>query len=213
MCPHQCEDGVVDVSDVIKTRRTELRMSQAELAAQAGIDVRQIRRYEAGETQPTLSVAGSIARVLGISLDELAGETTKRINLAGDWFAGWQTSRNGIEAIAVQEVRLEQQRDLIDIRTLTRGLSVDDGGYHWHGELRLWDNQVLMGWYTSNDDSIRSKGTMYFVVHPHGINMTGRWVGLGFDDAIMTGWSSMAKTEDDVRKLIESLREQSDARE
>lgn len=196
------------MSDVIKTRRAELRMSQAELAAQAGIDVRQIRRYEAGETQPTLSVASSIARVLGISLDELAGEATKRINLAGDWFAGWQTSRNGVEAIAVQEVRLEQQRDLIDIRTITRGLSVDDGGYHWHGELRLWDNQVLMGWYTSNDDSIRSKGTMYFVVHPHGINMTGRWVGLGFDNVIMTGWGSMAKTEDDARKLIETLKEQ-----
>lgn len=213
MCPHQCEDGVVDVSDVIKTRRAELRMSQTELAAQAGIDVRQIRRYEAGETQPTLSVATSIARVLGISLDELAGETTKRINLAGDWFAGWQTSRNGVEAIAVQQVRLEQHRDLIDVRTLTRGLSVDDGGYHWHGELRLWDNQVLMGWYTSNDDSIRSKGTMYFVVHPHGISMTGRWVGLGFDDVIMTGWSSMAKTDDDTRKLIGTLRGQSDAPE
>lgn len=197
----------MNVSEMIKARRTELRMSQTELAAQAGIDVRQIRRYEAGETQPTLSVASSLARVLRISLDELAGETTKRINLSGDWFAGWQTFRNGVEAIAVQQVKLEQQRDLIDVRTLTRGLNVDDGGYHWHGELRLWDNQVLMGWYSSNDDTIRSKGTMYFVVHPHGISMTGRWVGLGFDDAIMTGWGSMAKTEDDARSLIQQLKD------
>lgn len=48
-----------------------------------------------------------------------------------------------------------------------------------------------MGWYASNDGSIRSKGTMYFVMHPHGLNMSGRWVGLGYDDQIMTGFASM----------------------
>jgi hypothetical protein len=46
---------------------------------------------------------------------------------------------------------------------------------------RLWDNEVLMGWYAANDGSIRSKGTMYFVLHPHGLNMSGRWTGLGYD--------------------------------
>jgi hypothetical protein len=37
---------------------------------------------------------------------------------------------------------------------------------------------------------------MYFVMHPHGINATGRWVGLSYDGNIVTGWSSMARTED-----------------
>ena len=37
-----------------------------------------------------------------------------------------------------------------------------------------------MGWYAANDGSIRSKGTMYFVLHPHGLHMSGRWVGLGY---------------------------------
>jgi hypothetical protein len=45
----------------------------------------------------------------------------------------------------------------------------EDGGYLWRGELRLWDNEILMGWYAANDGSVRSKGTMYFVMHPHGI--------------------------------------------
>ncbi|WP_433078715.1 helix-turn-helix transcriptional regulator [Dactylosporangium sp. CA-052675] len=36
-------------------------MSQADLAAAAGVDKRQIRRYEAGEQQPVLSVAVAIA--------------------------------------------------------------------------------------------------------------------------------------------------------
>ena len=35
--------------------------------------------------------------------------------------------------------------------------------------MRLWDNEVLLGWYAANDGSIRSKGTMYFVLHPHGL--------------------------------------------
>ena len=35
---------------------------------------------------------------------------------------------------------------------------------------------------------------MYFVLHPRGLNMSGRWVGLGYDDKITTGWGSMAKT-------------------
>jgi hypothetical protein len=44
-----------------------------------------------------------------------------------------------------------------------------------------------MGWYASTDGSTRSTGTMYFVLHPHGLNMAARLVGLGFDDRIMTG--------------------------
>jgi hypothetical protein len=84
----------------------------------------------------------------------------------------------------------------------------EEGGYHWSGELRLWDNELLMGWYASTDGSIRSKGTMYFVLHPHGLNMAGRWVGLGFDDRIMTGWASMGQTreqsEDAMTSLIET---------
>ena len=38
-----------------------------------------------------------------------------------------------------------------------------------------------MGWYAASDGSVRSKGTMYFVMHPHGISATGRWVGLSYD--------------------------------
>jgi hypothetical protein len=53
---------------------------------------------------------------------------------------------------------------------------------------------------------------MYFVMHPHGINMTGRWVGLSYDGAIVTGWSSMAKTEAEARSLVDQLKEQEAAR-
>jgi hypothetical protein len=83
-----------------------------------------------------------------------------------------------------------------------------DGLDVWRGELRLWDNEILMGWYAASDGSVRSKGTMYFAMHPHGIHATGRWVGLSYDGNIVTGWSSMARTEEEARKLVSELKEQ-----
>jgi transcriptional regulator with XRE-family HTH domain len=194
--------------EVIRQRRTERGMSQKDLATAAGVDVRQIRRYEAGQQQPLLSVAVAIADALKISVTELAGKPSYQISLSGQWWASWQTSRSGEEKIATQQVEIKQEGDLLQVATVTRGLTEEEGGYHWSGELRLWDNELLMGWYASTDGSIRSKGTMYFVLHPHGLNMAGRWVGLGYDDRIMTGWASMGQTreqsEDTMTSLIES---------
>jgi hypothetical protein len=62
-----------------------------------------------------------------------------------------------------------------------------------------------MGWYAANDGSIRSKGTMYFVLHPHGLNMSGQWTGLGYDGRIMTGWASMGQTQEDSEQTMAQL--------
>ena len=52
---------------------------------------------------------------------------------------------------------------------------------------------------------------MYFVMHPHGIGATGRWVGLSYDGNVVTGWSSMARTEAEARELVGELKEQDGA--
>jgi len=197
----------MEMPEVIRRRRAELDMSQADLAKAARVDVRQIRRYESGQQQPTLPVALAIAEALGISINELAGRPDHRVNLAGDWFAGWQSSREGIEDIRIQPVSMRQQGDLIQIEATRRGRPIAEGGYLWRGELRLWDNEILMGWYAANEGAVRSKGTMYFHMHPHGISMKGRWVGLSFDGEIVSGWGSLAKTEDDARQIIDELKE------
>ena len=198
----------MDVAEVIRSRRAAIGLTQAQLAEAAGIDKRQIRRYEAGETYPTLPVAMAIARVLGVSLDELAGgAVVHRVDLSGDWQACWQSQREGIEDIRVQPVRLRQRAESIQVEALDRGRPVDQGGYLWSGEFRLWDNEILMGWYAANDGPVRSKGTMYFVLHPQGLSMTGRWVGLSYDGRIVTGWASMAKGEDEARELVAKLKE------
>jgi hypothetical protein len=71
----------------------------------------------------------------------------------------------------------------------------------------LWDNELLMGWYASTDGGVRSKGTMYFVLHPHGQQMAGRWVGLSYDGKIVTGWGAMARDEQAAKDAIAELRE------
>lgn len=195
----------MDVSEVIKQRRAELGMSQTDLARAVGIDPRQIRRYEAGEQQPLLSVALAIADALNISVGELAGRPSEGLRISGEWWASWQTARGGEEKIATQPVRMRQEGDRIYINALRRGLSAEEGGYLWSGELHLWDNELLTGWYAANDGSIRSKGTIYWIVRPGESIMTGRWVGLGYDNAIMTGWSTAAKSSNEAEVAMLKL--------
>ena len=172
------------------------------------MSVRQLARYEAGEQQPVLSVAVALAEALDISLAQLAGKTSTGIDLTGRWWASWQTYREGEEYVSLQEVRIDLADDnLYQVTATTRGLSVEEGGYLWRGELRLWDNEILMGWYAAADGAVRSKGTMYFVVHAHGIRLLGRWVGLSYDGKIVTGWAAMAHDPDETRGLIDTLKE------
>jgi transcriptional regulator with XRE-family HTH domain len=201
------DDAWVEMSEVIRGRRAELGMSQAQLAAIAGVDTRQIRRYESGEQQPMLSVAVAIAEALGITVGQLAGESTRRVVLTGDWWASWQTFKDGQEVLTMQQVRFVQRGDDLRVEATTRGLPVEEGGYLWRGEMRLWDNEILMGWYAADDQAIRSKGTMYLVLHPHGQSMTGRWVGLSYDGALVTGWSAMAKTQEEADRLMHELKQ------
>lgn len=183
------------MGEVIRARRAVLGLSQADLAEQVGIDKRQIRRYEAGEAQPSLTVGRFIADALGISLDELAGATVQRVGLSGEWWASWQTSKEGQEVHTVQPITIRQRGDLLQVDATTRGnVTLDEGGYAWRGEFRLWDNEILIGWYAAADEAVRSKGTVFFQIHAHGQQMIGRWVGLSHDGPIATGAAAIAKT-------------------
>jgi transcriptional regulator with XRE-family HTH domain len=107
------------------------------------VDKRQIRRYESGETQPTLPIAKAIANALGISIDDLAGEDTHRIDLTGDWWACWQTWKNGTEVLNCHQVSIQQQGDNISIAATNRGTQpFEEGAYMWEGEMRLWDTDL-----------------------------------------------------------------------
>src|SRR5947207_14572671 len=96
------------LGDIIKSRRQELGISQSELARSAGVHLPQIRRYESNEQQPVLQVAVRLAIALGITVGELAGLPSERIQLEGTWWAAWQTSSERTEVIATQPVGLNQ---------------------------------------------------------------------------------------------------------
>jgi len=53
-------------------------MTQPQMAEVAGVHVSQIRRYEAGDTQPTLEVLRNIALALHISADVLVFDVSER---------------------------------------------------------------------------------------------------------------------------------------
>jgi hypothetical protein len=42
------------------------------------------------------------------------------------------------------------QIDLLQVATITRGLTEEEGGYHWSGELRLWDTPDATEWQRSS---------------------------------------------------------------
>lgn len=199
-------DSIVDMHDVIRQRRAELDLSQADLAARVGVDRRQIRRYESGETQPTLSVAKAIARALAITIDELAGDETHRIDLTGEWWACWQSWHQGEEVLNPHQIRMTQRGDTIEVVAVNRGTPLKGGGYLWRGELRIFDNEALIGWYVADEGAVRSKGSLYFALHQHGLHATGRWVGLSYDGPLVSGWSALARTDDEVNALMDELR-------
>ena len=116
----------------------------------------------------------------------------------------WQTWKDGQPRIDVHSLEVRQQGDLLQLDA-ERALPVAEGSYAWRGELRLWDNEALIGWYRSTDAAVRSKGALYLALHPHGTQAWGRWVGMSYDGEVITGWGSMARTEDEAHKVVQDL--------
>jgi hypothetical protein len=48
--------------------------------------------------------------------------------------------------IDTHPVAVHQHGELLQLDA-DRALPPAEGSYTWHGELRLWDNEALMGWY------------------------------------------------------------------
>lgn len=62
----------------LRARRTELNLSQDDVAHQANLDRAYISRLEAGKKNPSLSVLYGLAAALKLSLVELSGRVDDR---------------------------------------------------------------------------------------------------------------------------------------
>lgn len=201
-----------DLPKNIRQRLTELNMSVAELARRADINYRQVHRFLSGAREPSAGEFKRIADALDSSLDRLAGAESSVVDLAGAWWACWQSWQSGSERATPHEVAITQRGDHLVMVATTRGTSVEQGGYLWRGEARLYDNEAVIGAYVAAEGAIRSKGALYFALHPHGQEGRGRWVGLSHDGPIVSGWAAMAKTEQAVAGIMEELRTRTDPR-
>jgi hypothetical protein len=121
-------------------------------------------------------------------MDQLAGKVTYDLDLSGDWWCAWQTWKDGAPRIDTHPLEVHQRGEVLQLNA-ERAVPVAEGSYRWRGELRLWDNEALIGWYRSTDAAVRSKGTLYLALHQHGEYAWGRWVGMSYDGPVVTGWA------------------------
>lgn len=68
---------MVSFGDKIKTLRSARKMSITEAAYKLGINKGSLSRYENNSVEPSLSMAGRMAKLYGVSLDWLAGIDTE----------------------------------------------------------------------------------------------------------------------------------------
>jgi transcriptional regulator with XRE-family HTH domain len=68
----------MDFPERLTALRKERQMTQPKLAERVGVHLSQIRRYESGESQPTLDVIRKLAIALSVSADVLVFEDAER---------------------------------------------------------------------------------------------------------------------------------------
>ena len=165
--------------DVIRTHRGRLRLTQAELARDIGVDTRQINRYETGETEPTLAVARRLAERLRISMDELAGEVAP---LTGTWVSAWHNlSTDTHTDMRTGTVELTQQGRHLSVQPLrTPSQGSHELELAWSGEFYV-DGETLLGGYKIETPRW-SEGGLMNLTH-RDATLDGTWIRLALRGA------------------------------
>ena len=172
--------------DVIRRRRLELGLGVDELARALGVDVRQVRRYETGDAQPTLQGARTLARALKISLDELAGGDP---TYDGRWWATWTGLPSGPD----------DQSGPVDLthrgsRVIISPASDPDlpDVFAWRSELLVGPDN-LVGWYVIDHPGHRSRGALSLDLAND--TLGGDWVHFAIAN-MQTGSIALGRTID-----------------
>jgi transcriptional regulator with XRE-family HTH domain len=76
--PRKKEPPKIDFPQRLSALRKERNLTQQALSEMVGMGITQIKRYEAGTSQPTLDAIRNLARTLRVSADELLFGTTER---------------------------------------------------------------------------------------------------------------------------------------
>ncbi len=175
-----------------------------------------------GEHISTLAIlvaVGSAASgaVLGVIMQHVVDERSatnraraasshfERLKLDGVWYAFWESSVQGQRIVNGEQVTVKQVRNRLFLENVTVSLENPEGGYLWRGELEVWDNQHLLGWYVAREPNVLSKGALYLILHPSGREMSGRWVGRSYDGELIEGYGCLARTVDRAHNMVNEL--------
>lgn len=126
------------------------------------------------------------------------------VDIEGEWHALWQTVVHGKENRNHEVVSVHRLRKSWHMQNLERSAENPDGGYLWHAQCLLYDNQFLLGSYISREPNVRSKGTLYLVLHPSGASMLGHWVGCNYDTVWAQGLFALARSKDRVDEFLDA---------
>lgn len=191
-------------SEIIRSRRQALGLSQADLAASVGLEVRQIGRYESGASLPSLQAGRAIAERLGITLDELAGGGE---NLSGTWWSCWQGLDSAELAV---EVNLLHRGQRLEMTSRSPGEPAEaeprngdpvrspSGQTRISGELRVLPDAML-GWYVLEGHS-SSKGTLTLEQCDQGF--VGVWLTVNLTDGFRDGYIALARSREAAHHIV-----------
>lgn len=181
------------VGEVIQGRRHELGLTQSRVASAAGIPLDLYQRYESGEAELPLATAATLADVLDMSLAVLAGSEPRRVDLNGRWWATWQAG-----ALRPGDVDFH----LVEALSVGARVLLDNG---WRGELEVFGNEVLIGWYRPPGQGTRTRQGVFLWLPAGGDYLYGRWTGVADNNTVTSGWCVLARDEAKSREIFQTL--------
>ncbi len=183
------------MSEVIRQRRQELGLSQADLARAAGTDARQIRRYEAGDVQPSFAQARAIAEALDITLDQLAGGIPLE-GMIGTWWLAWKELQ--LDKPMVAQIQIVPAGSDYEARPLDPG---DRSGLdpRWRMTFKRERDRGLLGWF------VEARTIGVAVLRPMSPGWAGRWIGVPTKEWAAAGHIALSRVEEDLPTLLEAV--------
>ena len=102
-------------------------------------------------------------------------------------------------------LRIKQSRNKIIIKNIKKSPENKLGGYLWLSKCKLYDNEHLVGYYTSREANVISKGTLYFLLNRVGNFMVGKWVGCNYDYELTWGFGVIARDKNIATEKMQKL--------
>ncbi len=192
------------IGEAIRDRRTVIGLSKAALARAIGVDVRQMTRWESGETSISAQMALNVARALGVGVGTLLGEVPLGLDLSGAWFAAWESTRASENYVNTHELTATHSGEYAYLDAVPSEGTGYVSDYAWRADLRVME-ESLVGTYRAIADRRRERGALYFVLSRAGDAAIGHWAGQWQDGILGTGYGALARTPERARRLLDSL--------